>query len=303
MLITIAIPTYNRSASLAATLPSVLALSIPGMVTCELLVVDNASTDDTQKVVANAAASAPFAVRSVVESQPGLCHGRNRALTEAQGEHVVFFDDDVNVARDWLHGYLDAVESGADCVVGPVTPVYSGPLPEYATPSVLALIGSDYSRKGTVTRELPPEIASEVPGCNFGVRRNGALAIGGFQTDLDRIGSSLLAGGDTEFGIRLVKHEKKVIYEPRCAIDHLIDAVKLTREHLRRRAAGLGRTAAKIREKHDTSLTAAEKLHQLKRGLGCWRRWQWLALTGETVSAFEWELRTRRRFAELVSEL
>ena len=51
MNLTVIIVTYNRCQSLAKTLESVAASSLPGSVEWEVLVVDNNSTDQTRQVV------------------------------------------------------------------------------------------------------------------------------------------------------------------------------------------------------------------------------------------------------------
>ncbi len=304
MRITVAIPTFNRAESLADTLRSIRRLEVPDTVTCDVLIVDNNSTDHTQGIVTEVSRSFPLVLRTVVETQPGLCFGRNRALQEASGDHVVFLDDDIHVAPRWLHAYADAVQAfGADCVVGPVFPVFSGELPLHATTYVLSLIGSDYSRKGTTRFQLPPPVAHEIPGCNFGVRRDLALELGGFNTSLDRIGSELLAGGDTEFGLRLAKAGRRVVYEPECRIEHLIPHGKLERSYLRRRADGLGLTAARLRATHGPPRRYRDWYVDVKRALGLLVRWQKRKALGRSVDAFEWELRTRRHWADISAAL
>ena len=133
MRITVAIPTFNRADSLAETLRSVRNLDVPDGATCEVVVVDNNSPDHTQRTVQEAASSFPMPLRCVIELRQGLCFGRNRSLMEATGEHVVFLDDDINVGPEWLVGYVEAVRTlHADCVVGPVWPVYPV-LPSHAS--------------------------------------------------------------------------------------------------------------------------------------------------------------------------
>ena len=300
MHITLAIPTYNRADSLRHTLRSLNILQLPAGVRADVLIVDNASSDHTQQAVVEASRESALPIRSVVETQPGLCYGRNRALQEPGGEHVVFLDDDIEIGPAWLAGYHRAVlEWQADCVVGPVVPVYPLPLPAYATPAVLSIIGSDYSRRGDVSFVLPPRVAHEIPGCNFGVRRDVALSLGGLNNSLDRVGSGLLAGGDTEFGMRLRDSKKMVVYEPLCTVNHLIAREKLERGYLRRRAAGLGRTAALLRYLHGRRRSGREWMQGGRRALGLWVRWQQRRALGPADKAFESELRSRWQWADL----
>lgn len=245
--ISIVIPTYNRERWLGPTLDSVFGLKVPAGVSVEVLVIDNNCTDGTAAVVADKAKMSPWPLRHIIETQQGLCFGRNRGLQESKSEHVVYLDDDVVVAQDWLVAYLEAVEQlGADCVVGPVTPHFEGEVPWFLSGQVFDSIASTYSRKGGERKVLSPDVSHEVPGCNFGIRRSVGEEIGGFNPRLDRCGKALLAGGDFEFGHRLVAAGKRVVYEPRCAIQHVIVAEKLTQDYLRRRWFGAGRTARAV---------------------------------------------------------
>ena len=97
LLLTVAIPTYNRADFLRQTLAGIaLQVFPPGQF--EVLVIDNNSTDHTRAVVAEFAAAHP-APRHVLETKQGLDHARNRAIAEARGEIIVFADDDILVGR------------------------------------------------------------------------------------------------------------------------------------------------------------------------------------------------------------
>jgi GT2 family glycosyltransferase len=300
--VSIAIPTYNRAGLLGPTLQSVSRLEIPPGTQVEVLVIDNNCTDETPQVVDRAAAAGPIPVRRVLETRQGLCFGRNRGLEEARFDHVVYLDDDVEVAPDWLRGYFDAVERfGADCVVGPVTPRFDGQVPAYFTQRVLDSVGSPYSRKGSQPMLLPGELAHEIPGCNFAVRRQVATEIGGFDNRLDRVGKGLLAGGDWEFGRRLARAGKRVAYHPGCAIVHVITAEKLTRSYMRRRWYGVGATERAMQVFLDGRASRNNGVRRLRRALRLAARSGWARLTGRRALAFQREVEAFRELGYLVS--
>jgi GT2 family glycosyltransferase len=81
----------------------------------ELIVVDNASTDNTPEVLRRFERSASFPVTVVTEPVPGLGRAHNRGWRVAKGEIVAFTDDDCYVLPDLLD---QAVEVFADPRIG-----------------------------------------------------------------------------------------------------------------------------------------------------------------------------------------
>ena len=295
--ISIVIPTYNRAPMLRPTLASLALLNIPGDVQVEVLVIDNNCKDETPRVVADFKASAPMPVRHIVETRQGHCVSRNRGFREAAFDHVVDFDDDVDVYTDWIAGYFDAVDRlGADCVVGPVYPVFEVAIPAYMTQRVLQLISSTYSRKGGQAMVLTPDVAHEVPGCNFGVRKEVALALGGFRPDWGRnpLSHVMISQDDFDFGRRLVASGKRVVYEPRCAIHHRLSSEKLARHYLRRRFYGDGATKRLVDALLGFSPSPSQRIRYFAGALHLLARAAGHALAGKASLAFECELEARQ---------
>jgi len=91
---------------------------VPAGCCFEIVVCDNASTDDTAGVVERI--SLPnFPISYVFEPVPGQCRAYNRAIAASRGEILLFTDDDVIVPGNWLTGMAEPILSGeADQVVG-----------------------------------------------------------------------------------------------------------------------------------------------------------------------------------------
>lgn len=287
--VSILIPTFNRAEFLGPTLDSIAQLRIPKDCSLEVLVIDNNCTDETASVVKRAAERSPVPLRHVVEECQGLCHGRNRGAREARHEWLVYLDDDILVNVDWIRGLYEAASShAADAVVGPVFPRFLQDKPPYLAGRVLDAISSGYSRKGDEVLVLKADVAHELPGCNFAVRKGAVEEVGGFDPDLDRIGTSLVSGGDFELGTRLVAAGRRTVYHPLCRIEHVIVPEKLTKTYLRRRSFGSGITA---RRTASSRLTWGRKV---RMALGAARFG--LRSLGDRIlrrgaTAFEWELR------------
>jgi len=89
--VTVAIPTYNRARLLEMTLKSVLSQDYPNF---RVLVLDNASTDNTESVVASFNDSRITFCRSEVNE--GFAANENRAIRLNRSPYLsVFFDDDI----------------------------------------------------------------------------------------------------------------------------------------------------------------------------------------------------------------
>ena len=96
--LSIVIATRNRSASLARLLEGLAAqVNAPPF---EVIIGDNGSSDDTAGVIERA--KTKLTVHCVREERPGKSRALNAALKLAQGDLIVFTDDDVLPNPDWL---------------------------------------------------------------------------------------------------------------------------------------------------------------------------------------------------------
>lgn len=87
--VSVIIPTYNRADFIAETLESVLTQTYEP---CEIIIVDNGSTDDTL------ARLAPYGdvVRVIGEAQSGMggAYARNTGIKHAKGDYIAILDSD-----------------------------------------------------------------------------------------------------------------------------------------------------------------------------------------------------------------
>lgn len=110
--VSVVIPTRNRSALLTMTLRSVLRQR---NVDLEVIVVDEASSDDTAGAIAALADDRIRMIRNDIAL--GVATARNRGAAEARGDWLAFLDDDDLWAPDKLVRQLNAArEAGRDWV-------------------------------------------------------------------------------------------------------------------------------------------------------------------------------------------
>ena len=100
--ISVVVCTYNRAQLLSACLGSICANLAPD---CQLLVIDNGSTDNTRQVVEGFRRSAYLR-----EIRPGQSSARNAGVAASTGDLIVFTDDDVVVDPGWLEALTEPFE-------------------------------------------------------------------------------------------------------------------------------------------------------------------------------------------------
>lgn len=104
-LISVIIPSYNRAPILERAIQSVLIQKGPPF---EIIVVDDGSTDETEKVVHNlfrlAGNTRPLPLKFVAQENRGVSAARNTGIYHSKGEWLAFLDSD----DEWLPGKLEA---------------------------------------------------------------------------------------------------------------------------------------------------------------------------------------------------
>ena len=85
--VSVIIPTYDRASTLPRAIDSVLAQTLAPL---ELIVVDDGSADDTERLVRDRYAR----VRYLKQSNAGVSAARNRGLAAARGSWLAFLDSD-----------------------------------------------------------------------------------------------------------------------------------------------------------------------------------------------------------------
>lgn len=97
--ISVIIPAYNEEKYIEACLESLKNQNIDKSL-YEIVVVDNASTDNTSKIAQKTGA------RVVVEPKKGNAYARDRGVKETKGEIVAFSDADTILPKNWLSSML-----------------------------------------------------------------------------------------------------------------------------------------------------------------------------------------------------
>lgn len=99
--VSVIIATRNRSDSLGRLLHSLRETRGFNQISLEVLVVNNASTDDTARRLQETIQEWPL-VRALSEGRPGKNFALNAGIREARGEILCFMDDDIVLDPNWL---------------------------------------------------------------------------------------------------------------------------------------------------------------------------------------------------------
>jgi glycosyltransferase involved in cell wall biosynthesis len=265
--LTVAICTRNRRDSLLRALASLAAQHANAA--WDVLVVENASDDDTRDTVAALARDFPVPLTVVSEPRRGLSHARNCALHETDGRAVVYLDDDATCRSGWVAAHAEGF-AAPDVLAtgGPIWPV----LPRELAPEWRAFLerenGGPSGRYdfGPDPLECGPGGAWLPFGGNLGVVRAAALETGGFRTDLG-YGRRRIPGEETDLLQRLQLRGGRVLYLPGAAIDHHVDAERVSPANYRRFFRNQGRARALINPPANRRARAARAVLQLARAL------------------------------------
>jgi glycosyltransferase involved in cell wall biosynthesis len=239
------IPTRNGAARVPQVLEALLADA--GATPCEVVVVDNGSTDGTAEAVDAHPATARLRaagvdVRVVPEPRAGLTFARSAGVEAARAEAVCFLDDD-NLPEP---GYLACGAAAmADPGVGVLT---SRVYPEYLAPPPAAVERREHLL--AINHRLGDEVvdwgpgATPVPtlGAGMWVRRSAFLAAAGAQVLSDRTGGTLASGGDIEIGVALGRAGFRRLYLPALRLRHLIPPGRLETRYFCRLIYGIVRS-------------------------------------------------------------
>ena len=233
--LTVAICTKDRPDNVVRCLASLQKLKMPENLTdFEILIVDNAPSDDRTKEVVSAFAE----VHYVRELKVGLDFARNRALQEARGDILAFLDDDVLVDRQWLLGLVEAWTQNPDAGA------FTGMVLPYELETEAQILfeqrggfgrGFEKIRYGRVldkNRLYPCGAGIFGAGCNMAFPRELLWQLGGFDEALDT-GAPLPGGGDLDIFYRVIRAGYPLIYEPRYLIyhQHRREMAKLRRQY------------------------------------------------------------------------
>lgn len=228
--------THNRSAYLANAIQSLCQQTL----SCdlfEILVVDNASTDDTQALVSRMADQNRF-LKYVYEPILGLSHARNTGWKMAQGDYIAYLDDDAIADPHWLEKILITFETiswqpGVIC--GRVDPCWEGERPDWLVEEFWSWFSAlDWSDQPLVLEN------QYFCGTNMALPRELLQRIGGFSINLGRKGKILLSNEELLLQHQIHRLGYVTYYHPDISVKHYIPRHRQTKQWLFQRIFSQG---------------------------------------------------------------
>ncbi len=208
MKVSVIIPTKNRRRYLEDCLKSLFqANTRPD----EIIVVDNYSSDCTEKVVQL------YPVK-LLRNRGSLTRSRNLGLGVSIGDIIVYLDDDVIVDKNWLEHLLSAYSSPEVCGVGGrILPF--GKDKSHFVPACGNVVGKVRNDGLVIANfDVPLKKPIEVDcfqGCNMSFRREALFEVGGFDETYQGIFRH-----DSDICLAVKKIGCKLIYEPKAIVWH-----------------------------------------------------------------------------------
>lgn len=117
MKLSVIICTYNGGARLSDVLDHLSVQRGLDASEWELLIVDNASTDDTSVLLGQITKAIPATVRLMYESHPGKAHALRAAFADAHGEYFCIVDDDNLLEPDYLANGVRFLDENSDAAL------------------------------------------------------------------------------------------------------------------------------------------------------------------------------------------
>ena len=193
-LVSVVIPAYNEENYLPACLESIKRQDYAGEY--EVIVVDNASTDNTAQIARD------WGAKVVYESKRSPACARQKGVEVATGKIIAFIDADTQAPAHWLSTIVwrFLCEPEMVSVSGPYAYCDAGKFSK-----ISSYIGNFFN---IVTDQLFRKVFGKggaIWGCNFAVRRSALLEVGGFDTSIK------FYGEEYELSLRLKKAGKGCI--------------------------------------------------------------------------------------------
>jgi len=237
-------------------------LRVPHRLEWELIVVNNNCSDATDEVIE--AFDDRLPIRRVFEQKQGLSNGRNAAIDAAEGDLIVFTDDDVLVDPGWLAAYIEAAERWPHAAYfgGRILPEFESEPPDWMK-SNLRLF-----RNMLGIRDLGPEErefrGEETPFGGNMAFRSWVLDRWRFDPNFGRSGNGRIMADETALFLQLAHNRKTGVWVPRAELKHYLPSSCFSRRYIWDYFLGQGRTQVRLHGTKNAKLLWGAPRYQIR---------------------------------------
>ncbi|WP_316807325.1 glycosyltransferase [Pedobacter agri] len=225
--------TFNGEMRLEKTLNHLAQQEFTNLLECELIVVDNNSSDNTRQITLenwNNYSLTWTSFRVIEEHQPGLSFARQKGIDEANYEYIIFCDDDNWLDKNYVETAFNIISGDPKIAAlgGQSTATASIAIPDWFEGSKSNYaVGQQADETGDVTsREF-------LWGSGIVIRKSiYQLAYQQFPSLLTgRKGQTLSAGEDSEMCLRFMIMGYRLYYSDQLKFQHFISEERLTPQY------------------------------------------------------------------------
>ena len=226
----------------------------------EVIVVDNASTDQTRVVVESRLPHPRL--QYVYEPTLGLSAARNAGAQVAQGKILAYLDDDAEASAGWLAALVEIYEQNAKVAIagGRVTLIWpeNQTVPKWLSANMTGNLGA-YDLGDEITYITQPGLTPR--GLNYSIKADFLDQIGGFDVNLGRVGKNLLSNEELYMTEKALSMGYQVAYLPKALVAHNVAPNRLAPSWFISRSWWQG-----ISECYREQVAGRSGRHQLKAG-------------------------------------
>lgn len=198
--ISVIICTYDRKELLNSTLDSLGKQNFP-LESFEVIIVDDGSSDGTEELC-NSFKRTFLNFKYVKSRHSGLSHSRNIGIQHAQGNFILFTDDDCIVDKNWIKNF--ALNHGNKDIISGAINFDSRNY--WSISHHISQFSNMLPRKRSGKTKF-------LAGANMGIKKGVFETIKWFDEKFER-------AQDMEFGVRAQKYGHMIYFEPRSIVRH-----------------------------------------------------------------------------------
>ena len=177
--------------------------------------------------------SVPEGVKLIKEEKKGLSNARNRGACEAEGDILVYIDDDAVADENMVGNIINAFKENPSAgVIGGQIFLEIPPEARDIVAKGREGIWSQYRVGYKKYKKIREQYEFPYGAC-FAVRKDALKEAGGFDVNYGRTGDNYEGGEETALCWKLIKSGWEIGVEPNAFVIHRVDKERFNYEHIR----------------------------------------------------------------------